>query len=301
MPALGPFASVIRRSPLQPAEQRSSLPATRFVPFEAFPSSIAVPHHCGRCPPAVVVPHLRRVVPKHDCPEMVRDADARWQTPPERYSLTSGSRPEPAPSAASAAMPPPYTASDAGDHDPRFVQRVHSRRRVPGVQASVCRASCQTGAWIARLPLPMPFARSRLPLPARRALLRVRSSRGTVAVPAAASVGLDRLCRVWVWTGGGWSAPPPRWCRQHPSRLLRVAPASLRRSPNTPTGCPAVRFEGLGPSESELSTLLTPEREELSHAPRRIGPGLDRASVPVARRDAFTASVPFDDATPREA
>jgi hypothetical protein len=30
-------------------------PATRFIPFEASPSPAAVPHHCGPCPPAVVV------------------------------------------------------------------------------------------------------------------------------------------------------------------------------------------------------------------------------------------------------
>jgi hypothetical protein len=28
-------------------------PVRAFVPFEGFPSSAAVPHHCGRCPPAV--------------------------------------------------------------------------------------------------------------------------------------------------------------------------------------------------------------------------------------------------------
>jgi len=31
----------------------SPFPATRFIPFEGFPSPVAVPHHCGRCPPAV--------------------------------------------------------------------------------------------------------------------------------------------------------------------------------------------------------------------------------------------------------
>jgi len=29
------------------------IPATRFVPLDEFPSSAAVPHHCGRCPLAV--------------------------------------------------------------------------------------------------------------------------------------------------------------------------------------------------------------------------------------------------------
>jgi hypothetical protein len=32
-----------------------SVPATRFTPFEDFPSPAAVPHHCGRCLPAVTV------------------------------------------------------------------------------------------------------------------------------------------------------------------------------------------------------------------------------------------------------
>jgi len=30
------------------------LPATRFIPFKGFPLSVAVPHHCGRCPLTVV-------------------------------------------------------------------------------------------------------------------------------------------------------------------------------------------------------------------------------------------------------
>jgi hypothetical protein len=33
----------------------SVFPASRIVPFEEFPSSAAVPHHCGLCPPAVTV------------------------------------------------------------------------------------------------------------------------------------------------------------------------------------------------------------------------------------------------------
>jgi hypothetical protein len=30
-----------------------AFPAPRVIPFEEFPSSAAVPHHCGRCPLAV--------------------------------------------------------------------------------------------------------------------------------------------------------------------------------------------------------------------------------------------------------
>jgi len=38
-------------------------PTTRFAPFEEYPSPVAVPHHCGRCLPAVcVLPHLGRAV-----------------------------------------------------------------------------------------------------------------------------------------------------------------------------------------------------------------------------------------------
>ena len=41
-------------------DTRTALPATRFTPFEDFPSSTAVPHHCGRCLLAVTVAiHLR--------------------------------------------------------------------------------------------------------------------------------------------------------------------------------------------------------------------------------------------------
>ena len=43
---------------------RHRSPHARFVPFEAFPSSAAVPHHCGRCLPAVVVLQNRWSVPK---------------------------------------------------------------------------------------------------------------------------------------------------------------------------------------------------------------------------------------------
>jgi hypothetical protein len=36
-------------------DRTGTFPATRFTPFEDFPSSAAVPHHCGRCLPAVTV------------------------------------------------------------------------------------------------------------------------------------------------------------------------------------------------------------------------------------------------------
>jgi hypothetical protein len=36
-----------------------AFPATRFTPFEVFPSPTAAPHHCGRCLLAVTVPPKR--------------------------------------------------------------------------------------------------------------------------------------------------------------------------------------------------------------------------------------------------
>jgi hypothetical protein len=36
-------------------DRTGTFPATRFTPFEDFPSPAAVPHHCGRCLPAVTV------------------------------------------------------------------------------------------------------------------------------------------------------------------------------------------------------------------------------------------------------
>jgi hypothetical protein len=45
--------------PTRPVRRRlepsGTIPATRFTPFEDFPSPAAAPHHCGRCPPAVTV------------------------------------------------------------------------------------------------------------------------------------------------------------------------------------------------------------------------------------------------------
>jgi hypothetical protein len=36
-------------------EPSGTIPATRFTPFEDFPSPAAAPHHCGRCLPVVTV------------------------------------------------------------------------------------------------------------------------------------------------------------------------------------------------------------------------------------------------------
>jgi hypothetical protein len=56
-PAAGPGVRRVSRClrPGLPKVPRpvGPFPATRIVPFEGFPSTVAVPHHCGRCPPAV--------------------------------------------------------------------------------------------------------------------------------------------------------------------------------------------------------------------------------------------------------
>jgi hypothetical protein len=56
-PAAGPGVHRVSRC-LRPGLPKvlrpvGPFPAMRFIPFEGFPSSAAVPHHCGRCPPAV--------------------------------------------------------------------------------------------------------------------------------------------------------------------------------------------------------------------------------------------------------
>jgi len=57
-------------------------PATRFIPLEAFPSSAAVPHHCGRCPPAVPSP-LRLGCTEVLPARRARGADPRSPARPE--------------------------------------------------------------------------------------------------------------------------------------------------------------------------------------------------------------------------
>jgi hypothetical protein len=130
-------ASWTRGSPLRVAERHTPFPATRLVPFEAFPSSAAVPHHCGHCPPAVVVPHPCRDAPRRAGSEVVRDADA-----PERSS----------------------TASDVRGPSTSFVQRVHSRCTVSGAQAGSLHVNLTEARYV--LSPPMRFALSSLLLPA---------------------------------------------------------------------------------------------------------------------------------------
>jgi hypothetical protein len=72
---------------------RSALPATRFTPFEDFPSPAAVPHHCGRCLPAVTV--LPGAAPNRSwCPCRSPLAEARDVHPKSLPWLVGPSYPE---------------------------------------------------------------------------------------------------------------------------------------------------------------------------------------------------------------
>jgi hypothetical protein len=121
-------------------------------------------------------------------------------------------------------LPPPYTASDARDRDPCFVQRVHIRRRVPGVQASEHRASCQTGAWVARC-----RCRCRSPAPTCRCQPGAHccvfaTSRRTLANPAASTAGRDRHL---IRHGSDWRG------------LIRATTEAVPPAPDfAPLGCP---------------------------------------------------------------
>lgn len=57
-------------------------PATRFIPFKGFPSSIAVPHRCGRCPHAVgrQPPRPRTLVPTEAGTGLHRHTEVRWRS-----------------------------------------------------------------------------------------------------------------------------------------------------------------------------------------------------------------------------
>jgi len=69
-----------------------SLPATRFTPFEDFPSPAAVPHHCGRCLPAVTVLPGCSSRPKPDSlPTVDRRSGRRTSEVPAR--VTGGPAP----------------------------------------------------------------------------------------------------------------------------------------------------------------------------------------------------------------
>jgi len=76
-------------------------PATRSTPFEGFPSSAAVPHRCGPCPPAVAAPRARRLAPRGSRPHPkvevkgsvmpIRCSDPPEGGPPHRSVLHVGS------------------------------------------------------------------------------------------------------------------------------------------------------------------------------------------------------------------
>lgn len=176
-------------------------------------------------------------------------------------------------------MPPPCTASDAGDRDPCFVQRVHARRRVPGVQAGSLRAFCQTGAWLCAVPPPMPFARSRLPLPARRALLRLRSA------PRDGRRTRRCVCRPRPTCAASWfglEGVDPRHRRGDAASTRRCfSGLPLRRCAVPRTPQPVARLidsRGCAFRRASSPRPPAPECEWPSCAPERTGSGLDRAS-----------------------
>jgi hypothetical protein len=67
-----------------------TIPATRFTPFEDFPSSAAVPHHCGPCLPAVtVLPGAGTDMSRFPC----RTRTHRSGTRTPAWTLPGGRRP----------------------------------------------------------------------------------------------------------------------------------------------------------------------------------------------------------------
>jgi hypothetical protein len=133
--ALAPIASWTNGPRSDQSSNRTSFPTTRFVPFEAFPSSAAGSHHCDPLPSC-------RCRPPHPG---VR-TEVRTLRPSSWRRPTLGVIAEAMPLASwLAAMPLPCSASGAGSHDPCFIQRIHSCRRVSGYRpATTCD---QTGAW----------------------------------------------------------------------------------------------------------------------------------------------------------
>jgi len=72
------------------------LPATRFTPFEEFPSPIAAPHHCGRSPHVVAVAVPTVSSPVAEATKPIRSAPRSDRTP-RRASRPSRFRPKPKP------------------------------------------------------------------------------------------------------------------------------------------------------------------------------------------------------------
>jgi hypothetical protein len=61
-----------------------AFPAPRVIPFEEFPSSAAVPHHCGLCPPAIAA--------RSPCPDLL-DRSRAWRRPCSRSCLVAAGSP----------------------------------------------------------------------------------------------------------------------------------------------------------------------------------------------------------------
>jgi hypothetical protein len=220
------------RGPESPRSNRSSssasFPATRFVPFEAFPSPIAVPHHCGRYPPAVVVPtsvgacrstNIQRwfVTPTH-AGESCRSS-IRWYREACR-SLLRG-RPEGLPR---------YrlrTSQAISETATRVSSKESTYAAVCRGYKSVKRALCQTGG----LDFPRRLCRCRSPAPTCRCRPGAHccvfaTSRGTVAAPATASIGQNRVLRCH---GSDWRG------------LIRATTEAVPPAPDfAPQGCPCI-------------------------------------------------------------
>jgi hypothetical protein len=172
-----------RRPRSSTLERLLPFPATRFIPFEAFPSPIAVPHHCGRCPPAVVVPCRSR--PHLSAPF------AWFVTPIPRM----GSRTE-----------VPGAATEVLSKDSTKCRRVSGvrvgRHRSPPSRSLVAPAAS------AVQPPPL-----RPPLPARRAAPKHRlfvRPEGRPPHPPPQRSAEAEWCRIVVRTEGGGSAPSPQ-------------------------------------------------------------------------------------------
>jgi len=73
------FAPICGQPKLTTDGERSPIPATRFTPLEEFPSPVAVPHHCGHCPLAVL-----SLCDRFDCRSTRSDHSACQQSVADR-------------------------------------------------------------------------------------------------------------------------------------------------------------------------------------------------------------------------
>jgi hypothetical protein len=214
----------------KPRSERSSdsmpFPATRFIPFEAFPSPIAVPHHCGPSPPAVVVP----------CVGFHRSEDPLQFVTPTHVGDTAVTM-----SLISQSLPRPALPVDPKTHlDTASVLRMRNRRprsrlRPKSPRAVVCRGYRPVGSVSSRV-RPGPRAatsrcRTSAPcplLPARRAVPRhsvesiPKDEPCTRHCMSAAEASVRRALRALRTPPGpgpdrreGGSASPHQRCRQY--------------------------------------------------------------------------------------